>query len=123
MRFTNVSIRIASVLVAAAAASAAYAGDRHDRTDVRVWPAVGFAGTDAHVVVHLAPNAENRRLVIAVESESFSRVSETALEGLRAPQSHTLDLRALPAGAYVLEVIVVDSAGRESRLQRKFFRE
>ena len=107
------------------AVSAASGAERHVRAaaalDVR--PRMAFAGSDVRILVRVRAEAENRRLRVTIESDTFARTSEIDLEGLRAAEAHWFDLRALPAGDYLVEAIVYGSTGERSRVQDRFSRQ
>jgi hypothetical protein len=84
---------------------------------------MALAGSGVRILVRVPPDADNRRLRVTVDSGSFSRTSEIDLEGIRAAEAHWFDLRALPAGDYLVEAIVYCSTGPRSRVEGKFSRQ
>jgi len=82
-----------------------------------------MAGSGVRILVRVPADAENRRLRVTIDSESFSRTSEIDLEGLRAAEAHWFDLPALPAGDYLVEAVVYGSTGERRRIQDRFSRQ
>jgi len=77
----------------------------------RVRPSSGLAPSDVVVKVLVEPNALNRSLSFAVDSEAFSTSSVTELDGDRAPRSTEVRFRMLPAGSYTVRVTLLGADG------------
>jgi hypothetical protein len=106
---------------ASAASRAERQGQRPAALNVR--PRMAMAGSGVRILVRVPADAENRRLRVTIDSESFSRTSEIDLEGLRAAEAHWFDLPALPAGDYLVEAVVYGSTGERRRIQDRFSRQ
>lgn len=67
-----------------------------------------FFAEPATVVVTVAvvPAEDHRFLVIAADGDRLFRSSEVALEGAHAQRVHTVELKNLPSGNYVLRAEV-----------------
>jgi hypothetical protein len=87
---------------------------------VSVGPAVCFEPGNIRITSRVEPAAANRRLVIEVESDSHYTSSEVQLDGDRAPRSHSMYLKNLPAGEYRVVATLLTASGG-SRVDRGAF--
>jgi hypothetical protein len=62
-------------------------------------------------MVKVAPHAENRLLVVTLDSGDYFRSSSITLDGDRAAAHHPFSWKALPAGDYGLRAEVIDARG------------
>ncbi len=86
---------------------------------LQVSPRSARAGTFVQARVRVHPDVENRLLRVTVESSSYFRSSDVALDGADAAITHVVPLRALPAGSYAVVAIVYGTEGERARsLQR-----
>ena len=67
---------------------------------LRVTPSVSMAPGYVTVRVNIESAAENRRLRIVAESDSFYRSSEVDLDGANAPPTSVFEFRNLSTGLY-----------------------
>jgi hypothetical protein len=78
-----------------------------------VSPAQSFAPANLFVRLSIEPNAANRSVEVAAESDQFYRSSVITLEGDQGPRTVLLELRNLPGGEYQVRGVVADSRGHE----------
>lgn len=71
-------------------------------------------------VVRVTPHADNRLLRIVVDSDRFYASSDIQLDGLGAPVSHPLQMKALPAGSYCIEAKLFRGAHQVSSIKRAY---
>lgn len=105
-------------LVLAAAATAA-AGDR-DRITVRLLPSTVVEHQDVKAMVMVEAQADNRRLVVALDGPAFYSSTQRTLNGTAGPRAHEFFFRSLPAGTYHLRISVEDARGRTTSVARDF---
>jgi hypothetical protein len=72
-----------------------------DALDVRISPRVALEPATLRITVDIEPEADNRYVVIQVESDAFSRSSLIQLDGLDSAKRHDVRYQELPAGEYV----------------------
>lgn len=83
------------------------------RLSLKVRPQVMLAGSDITITVRVAKHEDNRRLVVAWESErSGAGMSTTALEGADSPVIHDFRLRDQPADTYEIIAVLYDWRGK-----------
>jgi hypothetical protein len=70
-----------------------------------------IAPADLRVIVKVAPHAENRLLVVTLDSGDYFRSSSITLDGDHAAVHHPFSWKALPAGDYELRAEVIDARG------------
>ena len=58
------------------------------------------------VTIAVEPGASNRALVVEADSDDYYRSSTIELDGENEKRLHTVELRSLPAGEYVLRAEV-----------------
>jgi hypothetical protein len=75
-------------------------------------PAIAFEPALLRIRVRVEPNAANRALAIAAESDGYYRSSMFELEGDRAPQTFFVEFKGVPAGAYQLSAVVMTANGK-----------
>jgi hypothetical protein len=90
-----------------------------ERMTMTVSPIQSFAPSDIVVLVHVAPDAANRAVVIVADSGDYYRSSVVPLDGERRPGMVVMELRSVPAGDYEIRAVVVDAAGHELGSVRK----
>ena len=86
---------------------------------ISVSPAQSFAPANLFIRVSIEPNAENRMVVVAAESEDYYRSSEVALEGDQAPRTVLVQFRSVPGGHYQISGAVGDAKGHELATARQ----
>jgi hypothetical protein len=96
------------VLILAAAVPAGGA----DRLNLRASPSISYAPSQVRITAGVVPDADNRRLTIEAESESYFRSSDFGLEGENAPRTHFVEYRQLPAGEYRVTARLVGTRGQ-----------
>jgi hypothetical protein len=84
-----------------------------DSLKMNVSPAQSFAPANLFVRLSIEPEAANRTVEVAAESEDFYRSSQVALEGDQGPRTVLLEFRNLPGGHYEVRGILADNRGRE----------
>lgn len=62
------------------------------------------------ITVAVEPDADNRKLRIALDADTYYRESVLTLEGDRDKRLHSLEFRNLPAGSYMLTAEVSSAA-------------
>jgi hypothetical protein len=78
---------------------------------IDITPRVCLEGANVRVTVRVDPDPDNRILLIEADSVGFFLSSEIQLNGERAPLLHTLFLRSLPSGSYVVRATVTHTDG------------
>lgn len=71
-------------------------------------------------VVYVTPHEDNRLLRIVVDSDYFYTSSDIQLDGLGAPLSHPLRLKALPAGHYCVEATLFRGTQQVSSVRHAY---
>lgn len=56
--------------------------------------------------VSVQPDAANRWLIVQIDSGEYLRASGAELDGERAPRTHVIDYRDVPAGEYIATATV-----------------
>jgi hypothetical protein len=90
---------------------AVVAGDAREVVQIRLQGRFFAEPATVRITVAVEPDANNRRLRIAADADTYYRESEVTLEGEKDKRLHTLEFRSLPAGAYMLtaEVLSTDA--------------
>jgi hypothetical protein len=70
--------------------------------------------------VRVDRHADNRLLQIEVDSAGYYRSSDVELEGMAAPRTHFIWLKALPSGAYTVTVRVQGTTGVRAEAVQTF---
>jgi hypothetical protein len=86
---------------------------------ISVSPAQSIGPANLHIRVTVEPNAMNRALGVAAESEDYVRSSEVALEGDRGPRTVIFEFRSVPSGHYEIRGGVGDASGHEVATTRQ----
>lgn len=102
--------RLAMALTMIVLAPAVHA---RERLELRARPAFAFAPSEVQLEFRISPDAENRGLVVSVESDDFYRSSLVELDGEHAQTVVSVRYQGLPAGDYNLRGALVDGAGHE----------
>jgi hypothetical protein len=105
--------RESTAALASAPARAAVAQAAKPADEVTLRLTARFVSAPAYVrsLIRVVPNAENRVMRVAIDSDGYFRSSEFQLEGDKAPVSHWIDFKDVPAGHYQLTVEVIGSTG------------
>jgi hypothetical protein len=61
--------------------------------------------------IRVSPNAENRVMRVSIDSDGYYRSSQIELEGDKAPMTHWVDFKGVPAGKYQFLVEVLGPGG------------
>ena len=80
---------------------------------MNVSPVQSFAPTNLTIRVQVEPDASNRALEIAAESDEYYRSSRIQIDGAGAPRTIWLEIRNLPDGVYDVRGTLINSAGRD----------
>lgn len=99
-------------------AAASSKSEKRDEVTLRLTPRFVSAPGYLRSLVRVVPNAENRVLRVAIDSNRYYRSSDIQLEGDSAPESHFVDFKGVPAGKYDLVVTVLGPGG-DARVQRQ----
>jgi hypothetical protein len=76
-------------------------------------PAIAFAPAFLRIRVRVEPQAANRTLAIAAESDGYYRRSLIELEGdNNGPRTFFVEFKNVPAGAYELSAVVTNAIGK-----------
>lgn len=86
---------------------------------ISVSPSQSMAPANLHIRLSIEPNAENRVIVVAAESEDFFRSSEVSLEGDQAPRTVVVEFRSVPGGRYEIRGVLGDAKGRPVAVARQ----
>jgi hypothetical protein len=62
------------------------------------------------IMIAVEPNADNRKLLVEADGESYFRSSELTLDGDKGQRLHTVEFRNLPAGEYYIRAAVLSNA-------------
>ena len=89
----------------------AVVGARDQPILITLGPSISFEPGNIRIVTRVEPSAENRALVIEVESGSHYSSSEVPLEGDQAPRSRSIFLKNLPAGEYQVVATLHTTSG------------
>ena len=90
----------------------ARAGERDAETWVRLTPNIAHSPATVQLKVHVPPQAENRRLRVTLDSGTYLRSSDLALEGDQAAALHSFRWPGVPSGDYVVFVELIRSNGK-----------
>jgi hypothetical protein len=82
---------------------------------VRVLPIIGRAPTDIVVQAFIDRDARNRTVTFIVDSEEFYGSSTYDLDGERAPRTKEVRFKRLPAGFYLVRVVLSGPDGERAR--------
>ncbi len=88
------------------------AGADRGIANIRVTPATSLEPANVAVQVAVERNADNRVLMVVVDSGSFYWSSERQLDGKDGPYLSVFNCRELPAGEYAVQASVVGANGR-----------
>jgi uncharacterized protein (DUF58 family) len=80
---------------------------------INVSPSQATAPANLRIRVMVEPNAANRSVTVAAESDDFFRSSEVALEGDQGPRTIYFEFRGVPGGQYEVRGAVGDAMGHE----------
>jgi uncharacterized protein (DUF58 family) len=80
---------------------------------ISVSPAQSMAPANLRIRVTVEPNAVNRTVAVAAESDDYFRSSEVAIEGDQGPRTLFFEFRGLPGGQYEVRSAVGDAQGHE----------
>jgi hypothetical protein len=97
--------RIAAALVAAGVICGTVAASQ-DVVEIRIRGRYYPEPATVRVTVAVEPDQSNRTLVIEADGERLFRSSEVSLDGEKEQRIHTLELKNLPAGYYVVRAEV-----------------
>ena len=89
---------VVAAMIAVGAPLPAVAED--EALEVRVSPELCLDPCTVRIIARAPPDAENRSLLIELESDTYLRSSWIPLEGDQAPLTHSVDVTGLPAGSY-----------------------
>jgi hypothetical protein len=98
----------------------AVVGARDQPILITVGPAISFEPGNIRIVSRVEPSADNRALVIEVESGSHYSSSEVPLEGDQAPRSRSMFLKNLPAGEYQVVATLHTTTGAATVARNTF---
>jgi hypothetical protein len=92
----------------------------HDRLRVTLTPQISYEPGAVRIVAYVAPDADNRRLVVEAESGAHFTSSDVPLDGDRQPIATIVWLKNLPAGQYELQVRLEQGRGPDLVRRRGF---
>jgi hypothetical protein len=98
----------------------AVVGARDQPILITVGPSISFEPGNIRIVSRVEPSADNRALVIEVESGSHYSSSEVPLEGDQAPRSRSIFLKNLPAGEYQVVATLHTTTGAATVARNTF---
>jgi hypothetical protein len=87
-----------------------------------VSPHFGRAPAIVRIQAIVPPAAENRGLVIVLDSGQYYRSSAIPLEGDAAARVHTAEFRSIPVGEHAVTVTLVDRGGGDRATVRDVIR-
>jgi hypothetical protein len=87
---------------------------------ITVGPSISFEPGNIRIISRVEPSADNRALVIEVESGSHYSSSEVPLQGEQAPRSRSMLLKNLPAGNYQVVATVRTATGAATVARNTF---
>ena len=97
--------------MSACAALAAAPGASDPPLRAQVSPRFGPAPSAVRVQAIVAPAAENRGLLIVIDSDDYFRSSTLPLDGDAASRVHVADFRSVPEGVHRITVALLDRQG------------
>jgi hypothetical protein len=109
---------VAALLFAPAAGAAGQDGAQE--VSVHVTPHVCFEGGAVRTQVRLPRDAANRALRVEVDSGGYYSSSTVQIDGDAAPELHERRWLDLPAGKYMVTVLIVRASGETSGAQTSF---
>jgi uncharacterized protein (DUF58 family) len=80
---------------------------------ITVSPSQSTAPANLRIRVTVEPNATNRSVAVAAESDHYFRSSEVTLEGDQGPRTIYFEFRGVPGGQYEVRGAVGDAEGHE----------
>jgi methionine-rich copper-binding protein CopC len=83
-----------------------------DIANIRVTPATSLEPANVVLEVAVQRHADNRLLMVTVDSGAFYWSSERQLEGQDAPYLSVFMCKELPAGEYEVQVSIIGSDGK-----------
>jgi hypothetical protein len=121
-RMTLVGLLTHGAGVCAKAADARRSAGADDRKplELRINAAVGMAPATLRGLAIVTSDPTNRLLRVSIDGENLFQSSDIALEGTGAPRSHFLSWRDLPAGHYVVTVVLYSGTGPRATVIREF---
>jgi hypothetical protein len=81
---------------------------------MRLTPAISMEPGAVRITTYVAPNAQNRILHVSAESDEHFTSSEVPLDGDNSPRATSIWLKNLPAGQYVVKVVLGTANGARS---------
>jgi hypothetical protein len=98
-----------TTIAVAFAASLSTVGDAADVVEIRLRGHFFAEPATVRITVAVEPAEEHRMLRIAADGEQYYRASELTLDGDRDKRLHTVELKNLPAGEYMLSAEVMSA--------------
>ena len=86
---------------------------------ISVSPAQSIAPANLFIRVSIVPNAANRLVSVAAESDDYYRSSEVTLEGDQSPRTVVFEFRSVPSGSYEIRGVLGDAQGHEMATARQ----
>jgi hypothetical protein len=81
---------------------------------VSIYPTIAVARGEAHLMIHLERNDQNRTLNWEVDGPNYYRSSTAQLDGAESPRSYFFAVKDLMPGAYDIRATVTRSNNSES---------
>jgi hypothetical protein len=106
-------------LIAAALLTIAFPVDAGESITIAVSPRQSIGPTNLTVRLRVEPNADNRVLEVAADSDDFYRSSMIQLDGERAARTVFVEFRGVPSGAYQVSGALFNSVGHRRGLARQ----
>src|SRR5262245_32647983 len=91
-------------------------GTAKEPLSIDVSPSVSFAPADLRIRTSIEPDANNRAITIAADSDGFYRASAIQLDGDRSPKTTMLTFHSLPPGDYDVTAAVIGADGKPRAL-------
>jgi len=90
-----------------------------DKITMVATPQISFAPATLTVRTRIEPDAGNRAIEIAIDSENFYRSTTIELEGDQAPRSSVFEFRGVPGGTYQVSARLLGQGGDARGVARK----
>jgi hypothetical protein len=89
------------------------------KISLKASPEISFAPARLTVRTAIEPDADNRALEIAIDSQNFYRSSLIQLEGDQAPRTSVVEFRDVPRGYYEISARLLGQNGESRAYERR----
>jgi hypothetical protein len=111
---------LGAALVATTSARVAAGIAAEPAVSMRLAPAISMEPGAVRITTYVAPNAQNRILHVSAESDDHFTSSDVSLDGDNSPRATLIWLKNLPAGQYVVKVVLGTANGGTKTISNAF---